>query len=368
METSLLPTESITQDRDDFVNTLFNSAVAAFQIFSVYIGDQLGYYQELAKSDGLTVAELSSRTNTQERYTREWLEQQASACILTVNGNTNDPEKRHFHLSPAKAEVLVDRNSLNYMAPMAQLVVGSVYPLESLLDVYRKGGGVEFSQYGVNLREGQAKMNRPMFLAQLGSEWLPAIPDVHARLQASPPARVADIGCGAGWSCIGLARSYPNVRVDGFDLDAASVDLANQNIEEANLRDRVSVQLRDASDADLHGRYDLVTAFECLHDMTNPVGALRTMRNLAGDHGAVIVVDERSSPDFQPCSETLEQLLYGFSILHCLPVGMVDQPSAGTGTVMRPSTVERYAQEAGFSRVEILPIDHFFFRFYRLVS
>ena len=207
-----------------------------------------------------------------------------------------------------------------------------------------------------------------MFLAQLGNEWLPAIPDVHARLQASPPARVADIGCGAGWSCIGLARSYPNVRVDGFDLDAASVDLANQNIEEANLRDRVSVQLRDASDADLHGRYDLVTAFECLHDMSNPVGALRTMRSLAGDHGAVIVVDERSSPDFQPCSETLEQLLYGFSILHCLPVGMVDQPSAGTGTVMRPSTVERYAQEAGFSRVEILPIDHFFFRFYRLVS
>ncbi|PKO14535.1 MAG: SAM-dependent methyltransferase, partial [Chloroflexi bacterium HGW-Chloroflexi-10] len=163
METSLLSTDAISQDRDDFVNTLFNSAVAAFQVFSVYIGDQLGYYQELAKSDGLTSAELASRTNTQERYTREWLEQQASACILTVNGNSNDPKKRHFHLSPAKAEVLVDRNSLNYMTPMAQLVVGSVYPLESLLDVYRKGGGVEFSQYGINLREGQAKMNRPMF-------------------------------------------------------------------------------------------------------------------------------------------------------------------------------------------------------------
>jgi 2-polyprenyl-3-methyl-5-hydroxy-6-metoxy-1,4-benzoquinol methylase len=226
---------------------------------------------------------------------------------------------------------------------------------------------VPFHKYGIHLREGQASLNRPLFLRQLGEEFLPAVPDVHTRLQANPPARVADIGCGAGWSCIGIARSYPNVQVDGYDLDKASVQLANDNIQSAGLAERVRVSLRDAGDPELKGCYDLVVAFECLHDMSDPVAALRTMRGLAGDKGTVIIMDERALEEFQPCANDLEQLLYGFSILHCLPVGMVDQPSAGTGTVLRPETLERYAAEAGFSKVEILPIDHFFFRFYRLI-
>ncbi len=144
------------------------------------------------------------------------------------------------------------------------------------------------------------------------------------------------------------------------------LNLARSNIQEAGLQDRVQVFLQDAKDASMMGHYDLVTAFECLHDMSNPVGVLRTMRNLVNEKGAVMVMDERTLDAFQPCTEAWEQILYGFSILHCLPAGMVDQPSAATGTVMRSSTVQRYGQEAGFSRVEILPIDHFFFRFYRL--
>jgi 2-polyprenyl-3-methyl-5-hydroxy-6-metoxy-1,4-benzoquinol methylase len=261
---------------------------------------------------------------------------------------------------------LVDRDSLNFIAPLAQLVVGSVHPLEAVLQAYRRGGGVPFSAYGPNLREGQASMNRPAFLHELGETWLPAMPDVHARLKASPAALVADIGCGAGWSCIGLARAYPRAHVHGFDLDRASVELARRNIEAEGLSDRVQVFQEDASNLALRGRYNLVTAFECLHDMADPVGALRTMRGLAGEQGAVMIMDERSQEAFQPCAEAYEQLLYGFSILHCLPAGMADQPSAGTGTVMRPQTVEQYARQAGFSRLEILPIDHFFFRFYRL--
>jgi len=154
--------------------------------------------------------------------------------------------------------------------------------------------------------------------------------------------------------------------VDGYDLDPVSVDLARANIRSAGLSERVRIFLRDASDPDQYGRYDLVTAFECLHDMSNPVGALRTMRMLAGERGAVIIMDERTMEEFQPCGEVLDQLLYGFSIMHCLPAGMVEQPSAGTGTVMRPDTLSTYAQQAGFSQVEILPIDNFFFRFYRL--
>lgn len=353
-------------DRDAFAERLLGDALGAFAIFSVHIGDQLGFYRELAKGEALSAVELARRTDTHERYTREWLEHQAAACILEAQ---EDGQAGHlFYLPPGRAEVLADRDSTNYMTPLAQLIVGAVNPLETLIEAYRNGSGIPFSDYGVHVREGQANMNRPMFLKQLGTEWLPAAKDVHARLQADPPARIADIGCGAGWSCIGFAMSYPKVRVDGFDLDAASVDLANSNIRAAGLGDRVKVTLQDAGDPALQGKYDLVTAFECLHDMSNPVGVLRTMRNLAGEKGAVIIMDERSKEAFQPCADALEQYLYGFSILHCLPASMAEQPSAATGTVLRQSDLEQFAHEAGFRRVEVLPVDNFFFRFYRLFN
>jgi 2-polyprenyl-3-methyl-5-hydroxy-6-metoxy-1,4-benzoquinol methylase len=352
------------EDRDGFINRVLNDAIGAFSIFSIFIGGKLGFYRALADHGPLTAGELASYTSTQERYVREWLEHQAASCILEAH--LDPSSERRFQLPPGRAEALVESDSLNYVAPMAQLVVGSVYPLESVLEAYRNGGGVPFSAYGPNLREGQASMNRPAFLQELGGTWLPTMADVHARLKADPPARIADIGCGGGWSCIGMARSYPKVQVHGYDLDEASVELARQNIQAEGLGDRVQVFLNDASDPELHEGYDLVTAFECVHDMSNPVGALRMMGKLAGEEGAVLIMDERSQEVFQSCAEAYEQLLYGFSILHCLPAGMSEQPSAGTGTVMRPNTVERYAREAGFSRVEILPIDHFFFRFYRL--
>lgn len=354
------------RDRDEFIDRLFGDAMGAFNIFAVHIGHRLGFYQALSQSSGLTSAELAARTGTQERYVREWLEQQAAACVLKVTDEVLDPGERRFFLPPGRAEALVDRDSLNYAAPLAQLIAGSVSPLDQLLQAYRDGGGVPFGEFGPDLREGQASMNRPMLLKQLGEEWIPSMPDVHDRLLESPPAYVADIGCGAAWSSIGIARSYPQAIIHGYDLDRASVDLARRNVSEAGLQGRVQVFLRDAKGVDLEGCYDLVVAFECLHDMSDPVGVLQTMRGLLNENGAVLVVDERTMDTFQACSEAWEQILYGFSILHCLPAGMVEQPSAATGTVMRVQTLQRYAQEAGFGRVEILPIEHFFFRFYRL--
>jgi 2-polyprenyl-3-methyl-5-hydroxy-6-metoxy-1,4-benzoquinol methylase len=359
------PEADIFADRDDFINRLLGDAIGAFNIYSVHIGSQLGYYQALADGNWQTAAELSQRTGTVERYTREWLEHQASACILQADESPSG-DLRKYSLPPGKAEALTDRDSLNYIAPVAQLVVGAAQPIDQLLDAYRQGGGVPYADYGIHLREGQASINRPVFLNLLGTEWLPAMPDVHARLSSQPPARVADIGCGAGWSAIGIAQSYPNVRVDGYDLDDESVKLAQHNVAQVGLSDRVKIHLRDASDPILQGQYDLVTAFECLHDMSNPVGVLQTMRSLAGEKGVVFIMDERAAEEFQPCADLVEQYLYGFSILHCLPSGMVDQPSAGTGTVMRTETLENYALQAGFTLVEVLPIDNYFFKFYRL--
>lgn len=359
-------TPEIAQDRDEFIDRLMKDALGAFNIFAIHIGDRLGYYRELAKEADQTPAELARRTNTQERYTREWLEQQAAACVLEVVESTAVPGERRYRLSPGRAEALVNRENLNFVAPLAQLIVGAASPVDQLIDAYQTGGGLPFSQYGSNMREGQASMNRAMFLQQLGQEWLPVLSDVDTRLQSLEPAYVADIGCGVGWSSIGIARSYPNAIVHGFDLDEASVEQAQRNIKEAGLQEWVKVFCRDAEGVEMQGHYDLVVALESIHDMSNPVGVLRTMRKLAGKNGGVMVMDEYTHETFQPCSDTWEQILYGFSILHCLPVGMLEEPSVGTGTVMRPNVLQQYAKEAGFSKVEILPIDHFFFRFYRL--
>jgi 2-polyprenyl-3-methyl-5-hydroxy-6-metoxy-1,4-benzoquinol methylase len=200
----------------------------------------------------------------------------------------------------------------------------------------------------------------------LGIEWLPAIPDVHARLQADPPARVADFGCGGGWSSIAIARAYPNVTVDGFDLEEPRVELARTNARAAGVEDRVRFHVQDVSRGDFGGTYDLVTGFEMLHDAGRPVDVLRSMRRLAGPSGAIIVMDERVGEEFAAPGDMLEQFFYGASVLYCLPAGLGDTPSAGTGAVMRPATLRKYASEAGFRDVEILDIPHDMWRFYRL--
>jgi 2-polyprenyl-3-methyl-5-hydroxy-6-metoxy-1,4-benzoquinol methylase len=361
-----MATDSITQQRDAFIERLLQSASGAFHIFSIYIGDRLGFYRALAEGGPLTSAELAARTGTHERYAREWLEQQTVAGILEVENESREAHQRRFRLPPGHVEPLLDRDSLNYVAPLTQLIAGCVRPLTAVLEAYRSGGGVPFSEYGPDLRDGQAAINRPAFLHQLAQEWLPAMPDVHARLQADPPARVADIGCGYGWSSIGIAQGYPNVHVDGFDLDEPSIKRARENARQHGVADRVRFQVHDAGDPALAGQYDLVTAFECVHDLSNPVDALRTMRRLASERGTVLIVDERVGDTFTAKGNDVEWMMYGWSILHCLPVGMVEPPAAGTGTVMRADTLRRYAMEAGFRSVDILPIDNFFFRFYRL--
>lgn len=361
-----MSTEHVASQRDAFVERFLGFASGAFSLFSIYIGDQLGLYRALAEGGPATSAELASRTGTHERYIREWLEQQTVAGILDVENENHDMNLRRFSLPAGHVEPLIDCGSLNYMVPMAQLLVGAVRPLPSLLEAYRNGGGVSFEEYGSDLREGQAAINYPAFWHQLPTEWLPAIPDLHARLGSKPPAQVADIGCGYGWSSLGMARGYPDIHVDGFDLDAPSIERAQENARRNKLADRVHFQVRDAGDPSLAGQYDLVTAFECVHDMSNPVGALRTMHRLVKKGGSVLIVDERVGDTFTAKGNDVEWMMYGWSILHCLPVGMTEENAAGTGTVMRTDTLRKYAMEAGFHNLEVLPIENFFFRFYRL--
>ncbi len=358
--------EQTHQERDAFADQLFQSANGFFDICAVYLGDRLGLYRALATRGALTSVQLAEATGTAERYIREWLEQQAVSGVVSVDNPHAEAADRRFRLPAAHAEVLADPDSLGYLAPLARLVVSVARPLHSILRAFRTGEGVPFEDYGPDLRQGQGDLNRPAFLRQLGPEWIPVMEDVHRRLLSDPPARIADIGCGCGWSSLGMAMAYPNVRVDGFDLDRASILETQANAEVAGLAGRVRFHHRDAGDPALRGRYDLVVALECVHDMSNPVEVLRTMSRLAGRSGAVLIMDERTQDRFAPETDDLERFLYGCSVLHCLPAGMCESHSAGTGTVMRADTLRGYARKAGFRDVEILPIDHAFFRFYRL--
>ncbi len=360
--------EHIAQERDAFMERLFSSACGVFDIFAIHIGNRLGLYRALADGGWMTSTELASQANAHERYVREWLEQQAVTGVLEVDDEGAEAKARRFRLPGSHTEVLTERDSLNWMIPLVQSIIAVTRPLTALLNAYRSGGGVPLDEYGDEFREAVADFSRVAFLRQLGSEWLPAIPDVHARLQADPPARVADIGCGAGWSSIGIAQSYPKVQVDGYDLDEPFIEMARANAREADLTRRVNFYVRDASDPGLVGRYDLVIAFQCVHDMSNPVGRLQVMRRLAGESGTVLVVDPLVGDTFAVDGNESEWVSYGFSVLHCLAVGMADQPSAATGTVMRIDTLRRYATEAGFRNVEALPIDASYLRFYRLNS
>jgi SAM-dependent methyltransferase len=361
--------DPITERRDALAARLDAAIIAMFELCTVYLGERLGYYDALA--DGaLTSTELAAMTGTAERFAREWLEQQTVTGLLAVEDPALGPTQRRFALPSGHTDVLVDHTSDANRAAGIRLAVGLTRPLAAVLAAHRSGGGVPLEAYGADVREAMADFSRE------GSKWIiaetlpAALPDVHARLQGDPPAYVAEIGCGAGWLTTRLAQAYPAIHVDGFDLDAPSVALARQNVAAAGLTERVRILHRDAGDPELAGRYDLVVAEACLHDASQPIAVLRTMRRLAGEAGTVLVMEPKAGDRFlDPANNPeVERFHYAFSVLHCLPVGMADQPSAGTGTMMRPNILRDYAREAGFRDVEVLPVDDDWSAAFRLRS
>jgi SAM-dependent methyltransferase len=355
-----------TNATDALAERLFLAAIDTLEIASVHVGGRLGFYRALADGGDATPSELAARTGTAERYAREWLEQQAVAGFLTVDDVDASPAERRYDLPAAHRPVFVDEEDLHLLTPLATLAVAVLGPIDALLEAYRTGRGVPYEAYGADTRDGIGALNRPQFVHLVG-DWLASIPEVDARLRAQPPARIADLACGTAWSSIAIARAYPQVIVDAIDIDADSIETARANVASAGLTDRVLPAVHDASDPTLSGRYDLVTIFEALHDMNHPVEALRAAHGMLAEGGSVVVADERVAEHFNAPGDELERFNYGWSVLHCLPVGTIDEDSAGTGTVMRPDTVRAYATEAGFSQVEVLPIEHDFWRFYRLV-
>ncbi|HEY2597255.1 MAG TPA: class I SAM-dependent methyltransferase [Candidatus Dormibacteraeota bacterium] len=343
---------------------LFTSALGTLDLLHVYVGQKLGLYRLMAREDSVTPTQLAAGAGMHVRYAREWLEQQAVTGILLTDGTGDSPDQRSYRLPPGHAEALTSEESMNYLAPMAGMLVSVAQQMPELLDAYRSGRGVDWATYGPDMWQGQAAVNRPLFVNKLGQEYLPSIPEVDAILSGSS-AHVADLACGGGWSSIAIARAYPGVTVDGYDLDSSSIEQAARAAAAAGLSDRVRFHVADAAAMSAaEGTFDLVTIFEAVHDVSNPVGMLTAALRMLRAGGRLLVMDERVADELTAPGDDVERFMYGWSMTVCLPSGMSDQPSAATGTVMRRSTLEGYAREAGFSAVDVCPIDNDFFRFY----
>jgi 2-polyprenyl-3-methyl-5-hydroxy-6-metoxy-1,4-benzoquinol methylase len=343
---------------------LFHDMIGALELFTVYLGERLGLYRALERDGPATSAELAGRTGTAERYIREWLEHHAASGLLEVDGADAGPLARQYRLPPAHVPVLADVDDVRYRAYNGVEIVRAARSLALLAEAFRTGDAPPPLPWAP---EGRADYNRATYLNLLGTRWLPAIVDVDQRLRREPPARVADLACGPGWSSIAIAQAYPMVRVDGFDLDPDVVAAARRNAEQAGVSGRVTFDVTDASGPGISGRFDLVTIFEALHDMSRPVDALRAARGLLAPGGSVIIADELVDDVFTAPASDLERYHYGWSVVACLPAAMGDPGTAATGAVMRPATLGRYAREAGFRDVEILPIRDQNWRFYRLI-
>jgi SAM-dependent methyltransferase len=337
---------------------LLGQTVQIVEAAAVWLGHELGWYAALRDGGPATPAELATRTGTAVRYAQEWLEQQAVAGILDTDGTA-------YVLPAAHAEVLLDQDSPLHTEPLARSMLVATRQLPAIAAAARTGGGVPWQAYGPEMSAAQGDGNRPALRHVLPAEWVPQLPELRERLERG--ARVADVGCGEGWAGIGLALRHPQVTVTGFDLDDVALAAAARNAAAAGVADRVAFHRADAGTGLPGGPYDVVIAIECVHDMPRPVEVLRAVHAATAPDALVYVVDMAADERLATPGDEMQRLLYGFSLLVCLPDSLSHPGSAATGTVMRPATLDGYATAAGFAGARAEDVaDTGFWRFYRL--
>lgn len=359
-----IETETHAQATEDLVGRLFMEGVGAFHLGTVYVGIKHGLFRALVEEGPLTAQELAVPRGLDTWYVREWLQAETTAGLLLADDA--DLTRARFTAAPGVREALVEETDPSYIGGLTLALPAAFSVMPELIDAFRTGAGVPYPSYGPDAVEAQAALNRPAFVNQLVPEWIPQVPDVEALL-ADPnrSTRVADVACGLGWAAIELAKAYPHLHVDGYDSDEESVSRARRNATDAGVADRVNFDVLDASSGYGTDRYDLVLFFECVHDMAHPVDAMAAARRAVTPGGTVIVMDERVAETLTP-GDPVEIFFATASVLWCLPQGRVEADSEAVGTVMRPDRFRDIVRQAGWADIEILPIDHPFWRFYRL--
>jgi SAM-dependent methyltransferase len=336
-----------TQTIDDaklelFVGQLVGELGATLNAALVVIGDELGLYRALDGEGALSSAELASRTNTNERYVREWLNAQAAGGYVTYDGETD-----RYTLPPEQAFVLAQDDSPAAFAGAFQLVRAAVHDQPKITEAFRSGAGVGWHEHHHGLFEGTERFFRPGYNANLVSTWIPALDGVEAKLHAG--ARVADVGCGHGASTILLAQAYPASTFVGYDYHEASIETARSRALAAGVGDRVRFAVAAAADYPGHD-FDLVACFDCLHDMGDPQGAARhVLQSLAPD-GTWLIVEPFAGDRVDDNLNPVGRLYYAASTLLCTPASLSQEGRAGLGAQAGQARIGEVVTAAGFSR------------------
>ncbi len=352
------------QKIDQLAERILHETVSGMSCLNLYLGHKLNLFQSLVESGPITPAELSTKTKYSERYLREWLE-----CMTVLGYIEYNPATNKFTIPQEQAVVLCERDNSAYALPFVYNIPALASVMDKLIEGFRTGEGIPYSTYGQDLIFAQGEGNRPTFVNDIG-RWVSSMPDIESRLKLSG-GYILEVGCGDGWASLALAKLFPLAKIDAIDPDSTSIDNARKNIQQAGLSNRVSLHLTTIEKASFlieeeRKRYDLVMTFESIHDMAYPVEALRKIREMLSPKGVVFVGDVKMKEALTEKNDFPGRFYYNFSVLLCLPQSMSYPDSAATGAAMTPSTFRRYAKEAGFSKIDILPIEHFAWQFYRL--
>jgi 2-polyprenyl-3-methyl-5-hydroxy-6-metoxy-1,4-benzoquinol methylase len=326
---------------DAFVHKAVGDVGAALSSILVVIGDRLGLWKAMAKGGAVTAAELAQRTETSERYIREWLDAQASAGYVTY-----DPATRKYALTPEQATVLADESSPAFFPGLFEVVAACWAGTDKMTTNFRTGRGLEWGHQHPCLFQGTERFFRSSYIGNLMSSWIPALDGVEARLRAG--ARVADVGCGVGASTILMAKAFPASRFWGFDYHEASIELAKKRAEAAGVADRVTFQV--ASSTDYPGKgYDLVAHFDCLHDMQDPKGAAKHVRETLAPDGTWMIVEPFASDRPEENHNPVGRVFYSASTMLCVPHSLAGGGPA-LGAQAGEARLREVAQAGGFTR------------------
>lgn len=324
-----------------FQGKMLGDMGAAISAALVLVGDKLGLYKALAEGGPTTSLKLASVTGTTERYVREWLAAQAASGYVEY-----DPVKAEFYMTPEQAMVFADEGGPAFMAGGFEVLAAMFRDEPKVTAVFKSGKGLGWHEHDVCLFRGTERFFRPGYNAHLTSEWIPALDGVERRLQSG--ARVADVGCGHGASTVLMAKTYPNSRFYGFDYHAPSIERAREAAQEAGVADRVEFAVASAKDFN-GGAYDMVAIFDALHDMGDPVGAARHIRESLAPDGTWLLVEPYAHDDLADNLNPFGRIFYSASTMICTPASLSQEVGLGLGAQAGESRLRQVAEDAGFT-------------------
>lgn len=308
----------------------------------IMLGDRLGLYKALQQYGPLTSEELAQKTETSERYIREWLASQAAAEYITY-----DSANRKFALPPENAMVLADENSPVFIMGGYQLVRSLFKDEDKFAEIFKTGKGFRWGEHHHDLFEGTARYFKTGYLSNLVQSWIPSLEGMEERLKKG--AKVADIGCGYGISTTIMAKSFPNSQFYGFDNHAPSIEIAKENAVKENVKANTNFQVVSATDNSIGSDYDLVAFFDCLHDMGDPLGSLKLARQSLKSDGACMIVEPLANDRLEDNLNLNGKISYAVSSVVCVPNSLADNGPA-LGAQAGEQKIRDLAHEAGFSR------------------